>query len=276
MASMVLIRGGGDLASGVVLRLYRAGFRLLITELSQPLVVRRMVSFAEAVYAGKTEVEGVQAQRVKNIHQALDVIDAGRVPVLVDPAAQVLRSFHLDGTEPSLGVLVDARMTKQPPEIGLDAAPLVIGLGPGFVAGKNCHAVIETNRGHLMGRVIWQGGPETDTRVPESVDEHRSDRVLRAPTAGEIQAFVEIGDHLDPEQPIAAVNGQIVRSPFHGVLRGLVHTGLNVSTGEKIGDVDPRDDPRYCTLVSDKSLAIGGGVLEAILSCPEIRNQLWD
>ncbi len=178
MASMVLIRGGGDLASGVALRLYRAGFRLLITELSQPLVVRRMVSFAEAVYAGKTEVEGVQAQRVKNIHQALDVIAAGRVPVLVDPAAQVLRSFHLDGTEPSLGVLVDARMTKQPPEIGLDAAPLVIGLGPGFVAGKNCHAVIETNRGHLMGRVIWQGGPETDTRVPESVDEHRSDRVF--------------------------------------------------------------------------------------------------
>lgn len=276
MASMILVRGGGDLASGVVLRLYRAGFRLLITELPQPLVVRRMVSFAEAVYAGRTEVEGIQAQRVENIHQALDVIDAGKVPVLVDPTAQVLRSFSLNGTGPRLGVLVDARMTKQPPEIGLDSAPLVIGLGPGFVAGENCHAVIETNRGHLMGRVIWHGGPETDTRIPESVDEHRSDRVLRAPANGKVQAFVAIGDHLDPEQPIAAVNGQIVQSPFRGVLRGLVHDGLSVSLGEKIGDVDPRDDPRYCTLVSDKSLAIGGGVLEAILSCPEIRTQLWD
>lgn len=276
MASIILIRGGGDLASGVALRLYKAGFRLLITELPQPLVVRRLVSFAEAVYASQANVEGVQAQLVQNISQAFSVMEAGQVPVLVDPGAQVLRSFHSNGSGPNLGVLIDARMTKRPPEIGLDSAPLVIGLGPGFVAGENCHAVIETNRGHLLGRVIWEGGPESDTGIPESVAQHRSDRVLRAPAAGVLKALAEIGDHLEPGQPVASVNGQMVLAPFRGVLRGLVHAGLNVRPGEKIGDVDPRDDPRFCTLVSDKSLAVGGGVLEAILSRPEMRNLLWD
>jgi len=276
MASIILVRGGGDLASGVALRLYKAGFRLLITELPQPLVVRRLVSFAEAVYAGQAEVEGVQAKLVQDISQALSVMEIGQVPVLVDPGARVLRSFHSNGSGPRLGVLIDARMTKRPPEIGLDSAPLVIGLGPGFVAGENCHAVIETNRGHLMGRVIWEGGPESDTGIPESVSEHRSDRVLRSPAAGVLKALAEIGDHLEPGQPVASVNGQMVLAPFRGVLRGLVHAGLNVKPREKIGDVDPRDDPRFCTLVSDKSLAVGGGVLEAILTCPEIRNLLWD
>jgi len=276
MASLILMRGGGDLASGVALRLHRAGFRLLITELTQPLVVRRLVSFAEAVYSGQANVEGVQARLVQNFKQALDMIEMGQLPVLVDPGAQALHAFQSNGTGPHLGVLIDARMTKRPPEIGMDAAPLFIGLGPGFVAGENCHAVIETNRGHLLGRVIWQGGPESDTGVPESVAQHRSDRVLRSPAAGALQALAEIGDHLDPGQTVATVNGQKVLAPFQGVLRGIVHSGLNVQPGAKIGDVDPRDDPRYCTLVSDKSLAVGGGVLEAILSRPEMRNLLWD
>lgn len=276
MASIILIRGGGDLASGVALRLYRAGFRLLITELPQPLVVRRLVSFAEAVYSGQAQVEDIYASLVQDICQALSVMEAGQVPVLVDPGAQVLRSFQSNGNGPSLGVLVDARMTKRPPEIGLDSAPLVIGLGPGFVAGENCHAVIETNRGHLLGRVIWQGAPESDTGIPESLAQHQADRVLRSPARGALLALAEIGEHLDSGQPVAAVNGQMVLAPFRGVLRGLVHSGLNVQAGEKIGDVDPRDDPRYCTLVSDKSLAVGGGVLEAILSRPEMRNLLWD
>jgi len=276
MASMILIRGGGDLASGVALRLYRAGLRLLITELPQPLVVRRMVSFAEAVYSGQANVEGVRARLVRNFKQALEVIEMGDVPVLVDPGAQALHAFQSNGTGPHLEVLIDARMTKRPPEIEMDAAPLFIGLGPGFVAGENCHAVIETNRGHLLGRVIWQGAPESDTGVPESVAQHRSDRVLRSPAAGALQALAEIGEHLLPGQVVATVNGQKVLAPFQGVLRGIVHSGLNVQPGAKIGDVDPRDDPRYCTLVSDKSLAVGGGVLEAILSRPEMRNLLWD
>ena len=273
---MILIRGGGDLASGVAIRLHRAGFHLLITELLQPLVVRRLVSFAEAVYSGQANVEGVQARLVQNFNQALDVIEMGDVPVLVDPGAKTLNAFRSNGAGPHLGVLIDARMTKHPPEIGMDVAPLFIGLGPGFVAGENCHAVIETNRGHLLGRVIWQGEPESDTGIPESVVQHRSDRVLRSPAAGVIQALAEIGEHLLPGQTVATVNGQKVLAPFQGVLRGIVHSGLNVQPGAKIGDVDPRDDPRYCTLVSDKSLAVGGGVLEAILSRPEMRNLLWD
>jgi xanthine dehydrogenase accessory factor len=148
-------------------------------------------------------------------------------------------------------------------------------MGPGFVAGQNCHAVIETHRGHCLGRVIWQGAPETDTGQPDAVVGRSSERVLRAPADGELVALAEIGDHLQAGQAVAQVAGLPVFAPFRGVLRGLIHPGLNVTRGLKIGDVDPRDDPRYCRLVSDKSLAVGGGVLEAILSLPALRPHLW-
>jgi xanthine dehydrogenase accessory factor len=158
----------------------------------------------------------------------------------------------------------------------MEAAPLVIGLGPGFFAGVNCHAVIETHRGHTLGRVIWQGAPEADTGVPESVIDRGAERVLRAPVDGKLEAHAEIGDHLEAGQPVAEVAGQVVLAPFRGVLRGLLYPGLFVKRGTKIGDVDPRDNPRYCKLVSDKSLAIGGGVLEAILSRADLRCRLWE
>jgi xanthine dehydrogenase accessory factor len=167
-------------------------------------------------------------------------------------------------------------MTKHLPETGIDSADLVIGLGPGFVAGENCHAVVETNRGHRLGRVIWQGTPQCDTGIPERVVDHGAERVLRAPADGVLQAYAKIGDHLEAGQPVVEVAGQPVLAPFRGVLRGLLHPGLCVRQGLKVGDVDPRDDPLYCSLVSDKSLAIGGGVLEAILSRPELRPYYWE
>jgi xanthine dehydrogenase accessory factor len=285
MAALVVLRGGGDLASGVALRLHRAGLRLLITELSQPLVVRRLVSFAEAVYAGQAQVEGVTARLAKDLREAASFFELGIIPVLVDPQTAVLHTLRarvqpgvtggkLAG-EP-LVILVDARMTKGPPEYGKEVASLVIGLGPGFVAGENCHAVIETNRGHSLGRVLWQGPAERDTGIPEAVAERRAERVLRAPVDGQLKTCVEICSHLEPGQLIAEVAGQPVLAPFHGVLRGLLHPGLVVRAGMKIGDVDPRSDPRYCWMVSDKSLAVGGGVLEAILSRPRLRPYLWD
>lgn len=285
MAALILIRGGGDLASGVALRLNRAGFRVLITELPQPLVVRRLVSFAEAVYSGQVVVEGATARLAGDLGEAGHILDAGCIPVLIDPQANLL---HLLSSQARIGeagvlstpgsplVLVDGRMTKRTPEYGRDAADLVIGLGPGFVAGENCHVVIETNRGHNLGRVIWKGPAEEDTGLPEAVAERRAERVLRAPVSGQLKNYLEICAHLEPGQLIAEVEGQPVVAPFRGVLRGLIHPGLFVREGMKIGDVDPRDDPRSCRLVSDKSLAVGGGVLEAILTKPELRCQLWD
>lgn len=268
MPSFVLLRGGGDLASGVALRLHRAGIRVAIAELEQPLMVRRTVSFAEAVYAGVVEVEGVIARRVQKVIVAPAVADEGEIPVLVDPEL---------GSLPTLApvALVDARMTKRPPETGLDAAPLVIGLGPGFEAGLNCHAVVETMRGHSLGRVFWQGGAQADTGVPGTIASYNLDRVLRAPAAGRLEPLAQIGQRLKAGEPVARVGGVEIAAPFDGVLRGLVHPSLEIKQGMKIGDIDPRNDPSYCWRVSDKSLAIGGGVLEALLTQPAVRGRLW-
>lgn len=271
MSFIVLMRGGGDLASGVAYRLYRAGLRVAIAELPKPLAVRRLVSFAEAVYNGETSVEGVVARRVTDPTDNLRILRIfaqNQIPVLVDPGLESLLTLH-----PT--VLIDARMTKQPPEIGKNAASLVIGLGPGFVAGQNCHAVIETNRGPMLGRVIWQGSGEPDTGVPERVQNRSADRVLRAPVDGVLEGRAEIGSILEEGQPVAEVNGQAVLAPFQGVLRGLLHSGLEVQRDVKIGDVDPRGDAQLAGLISEKALAVGGGVLEAILSRIDLRPLLW-
>ena len=264
MNEIVLIRGGGDLASGVALRLHRSGFRIVITELAQPLVIRRLVSFAEAIYQGVTQVEGVTARQEGTVEGIQKSWRVGIIPVLVDPESSI--QGDLNRSPLPVSVLVDARMTKGPPYLSPDSAPIVIGLGPGFIAGENCHAVIETNRGHHLGRVIWEGSAMQDTGVPEGFGEQYRDRVLRAPKAGIFKVHTEICDRLNAGDLIAEVNGQQILAPFKGVLRGLLYSGLTVERGFKVGDIDPRDDPSYCKLVSDKSLAIAGGVLEAILS----------
>jgi xanthine dehydrogenase accessory factor len=271
MSFIILLRGGGDLASGVALRLHRAGFRVAISELEEPLAVRRLVSFSEAVYAGEITIEGVTARKVKDPTdqlQILRVFAQSKIPVLIDPQANAIKTLR-----PT--VLVDGRMTKMPPEIGIHSASMVIGLGPGFIAGENCHAAIETNRGHFMGRVIWKGAPQPDTGRPEQVIERGLERVLRSPADGILESQAEIADHIEEGQVIAEVSGQPLTAPFKGVLRGLIHPGTNVTRGMKVGDLDPRDDPQLCSLVSDKSLAVGGGVLEAILSRREFRSRLW-
>jgi xanthine dehydrogenase accessory factor len=271
---LVLIRGGGDLASGVALRLHRVGLEVLIAELPQPLVVRRLVSFAEAVYRDQFTVEGVTAQLVQNVEGIQSALDSGKIPVIVDPDAALLKSPILwGGLEPK--IVIDARMNKRPPGLSISAADFIVGLGPGFIPGENCHAAIETNRGHHLGRVLWTGSPQSDTGIPEAVARRQADRVLRAPADGILVAYAEICDQIQSGQIIAEVSNQSVRAPFKGVLRGLLHPGLRVVRGLKIGDLDPRNDPRYCTLVSDKSLAVGGGVLEAILSRSELRPHLW-
>lgn len=268
-APLVLIRGGGDLATGVAARLHRVGFSVIVTELHQPLVLRRTVALAEAVFSGEAQVEDLTGRRVGSPERALELARHGIIPVLIDPECESLPDLRPLA-------LVDARLHKRPNELGASVASLVIGLGPGFVAGVDCHAVIETQRGHRLGRVLWQGPAEADTRVPEAVGGHAARRVLRAPVDGAVDAWLEIGDLVKEGQRVAHVAGAEVRAPFDGVLRGLIHAGVVVPAGTKIGDVDPRGNPSYCWEISDKSLAIGGGVLEALLMQPEIRRRLGE
>jgi len=264
----ILLRGGGDLASGVAVRLWRVGLRVVIIELPKPMAVRRKVAFSEAVYQGVTVVEDIRARLVGTAEQCDEILDRGEIPVLVDPILNCLEMIRP-------AVLVDARMKKRSPETDIDVAPMVIGIGPGFIAGENCHAVIETKRGHKLGRVIWTGKPQEDTGVPEGIANHHSERVLRAPTDGVLKTSAEIGDRLDEGQVVGRIEDFQVVAPFQGVLRGILPSGIVVSKGLKIGDVDPREEVSNCYLVSDKSLAIGGGVLEAILSRSELRSKLW-
>ena len=264
---LVLLRGGGDLATGVAARVWRAGFRVVVTEIERPLAVRRLVALAEAVYAGEVEIEGLPGRRVWDATGASRALEAGVIPVLVDPGSSVRAELQPVA-------LVDGRMTKAPPDLGMDAAPLVIGLGPGFVAGGNCHAVVETNRGHRMGRVIWSGTVEPDTQVPDPVAGQAVDRVLRAPAAGVFEGRARLADRVKRGDLLGVVVKVELRAPFDGVLRGLLHDGVEVQAGLKVGDLDPRNDPELCHLISDKALAVGGGVLEALLTRPEIRRRL--
>lgn len=254
----ILLRGGGDLASGTAARLHRIGCRVLITELHQPLVIRRKASFAEAVFSGEVTLEGITARLAGDFGEAKKILEGADIAVLRDPQGAVLADYQPD-------VLIDGRVTKKPPDIGMDAAPLVIGLGPGFTAGENCHAVIETLRGPTLGRVIWEGQAIKNTGIPAPVKGKGKERALRAPASGVLVVHAEIGDHLKEGDLVAEVAGKPVLAPFKGVLRGIVHEGLAVKRGLKIGDVDPRDDPALCALISDRSLAVAGGVLEAVL-----------
>ncbi len=268
MSLQIYIRGGGDLASGVATRLYRAGWRVMIAEIAQPLSVRRTVAFAEAVYAGRTTVEGITAMQAFSISEASRLMDAGVVAVLVDPQAVGVKVLRPD-------VLVDARMLKQTPDLEINVASLMIGLGPGFYAGKNCHAAIETKRGHTLGRVIWDGSPETDSGVPESVGVYQSERVLRSPLDGIVSKCLAIGSLVEKGTVVGLVGGEPVVATFTGVVRGIVHEGVYVTKGLKIGDIDPRCDPALCNMISDKALAVGGGVVEAILSTVSLREKLY-
>jgi xanthine dehydrogenase accessory factor len=237
-----------------------------MTELPAPLLVRRTVCFGEAVYSGETSVEGIIARRIDNREEARQLAQSEFIPILVDPDQATPHWL-----KPK--VVIDGILAKTNTGTTIRDARLVIALGPGFTAGRDCHAVVETNRGHWLGRVIYPGGgplgngqAEADTQTPGQVKGVAADRVLRAPAAGHIIPQAQIGDVMEAGQLIAAVNGHEIRAPFAGVLRGLVHPNVQVTPGFKIGDLDPRGEVSHCFTISDKSLAVGGGVLEAILA----------
>ncbi|MCX6056088.1 MAG: selenium-dependent molybdenum cofactor biosynthesis protein YqeB [Chloroflexi bacterium] len=257
--STILIRGGGDLASGVALVLRRAGFKVLITELPVPLVVRRMVSFAQAVFNGHCLVEEVVGELAASLGAAEIIMQEGRVAIIIDPENRICKGLTLAG-------LVDGRMIKRGSDQSLDAAPYVIGLGPGFTVGVNCHAVVETQRGKDLGRVYIDGSAEADSGIPEPVNGFARERVLYSPADGSFMGEVQIGDLVEPGATIAMINNQKITALFRGVVRGLIQNGVVVKRGMKVGDLDPRCETEMCYQVSDKALTIGEGVLAALLA----------
>lgn len=254
---IVLVRGGGDLGTGTAWRLHRAGFPVMVLELDRPLTVRRTVAFSTAVTEGSLIVEGVEAVLVDSEAAAQDAIASDRVAVLVS------RDLP-DLVEPAQ-VLVDARLAKQPQDTSRIQAPLVIGLGPGFVAGGNTDAVVETNRGHHLGRVIWEGTAEPDTGVPGTVGGETARRVVRADADGDVRWEAAIGDLVSAGDVLGRIDDRAVSAPIAGVVRGLIANGP-VKIGLKIGDIDPRGDPTVCYEISDKSRSVAGGVLEAVMT----------
>jgi xanthine dehydrogenase accessory factor len=230
-----------------------------MTEIQHPTVIRRTVALAEAVFEGQTQVEDLVAQRAATPEAAKRVIAEGRIPVLVDPELR-----HLPALRPE--VLVDATLAKRNLGLSRSHAPLVVGVGPGFTAGNDVHAVIESERGHFLGRVYWRGSARPDTGIPGPIGGYSTERVVRAPATGIFRGERAIGDSVQKGQRLGQVEAEPALAPISGVLRGLLHDGLRVRTGMKIGDVDPRDVSDHCWTISDKALAIGGGVLEAVLS----------
>ena len=282
---LVLIKGAGDLASGIALRLFHAGFDIVMTEIASPLSVRRTVSFSRAVYEGCAEVEDVTAvlaadeEDVKNIlfksgngtsnsggrPSALLAKTQRKIAVIIDPDADIINSL-----EPC--AVVDAIMAKKNTGTTIGEAPIVIGTGPGFTAGSDCHAVIETQRGHSLGRVILEGAALPNTGIPGSINGFTSERLLRAPADGIFKAFFSIGDYVKKGDKVAIVKSALkskgdvpMEAEIDGILRGILPDGIEVKSGMKAGDIDPRCEKHHCFTVSDKALAIGGGVLEAIL-----------
>jgi len=255
---VVVVRGGGDLATGVVARLHRAGFPVVVAEIEPPLAVRRTVAVASAVTTGEVEVEDVVGRRVDDPVVAIAVARQGIVPVVVGADLPVL-------PQPP-EIVVDARMAKRNIDTSTEDAPLVVALGPGFVAGVDCHAVVETMRGPRLGRVMWSGSAAADTGMPGRLGGEDEQRLVRAEAVGRVDWLVDIGDHVVRDQAIGRVGAVTVRALTGGVVRGLITPGFAATPGLKLGDIDPRADRTACFEISDKALAVGGGVLEAVLT----------
>ncbi len=254
---LVVIRGGGDLATGVALRLYRAKMQVVVCEVPAPTSIRRTVCFSEAVRLGEAAVEGIPARRA-DISEVPALLKAGVIPVLVDPEARCIRALKPDA-------IVDAILAKRNLGTTMDMAPVVVAAGPGFTAGVDCHAVVETMRGHYLGRVIYSGSALPNTNIPGLIGGYAGERVLRAPADGVFRGVRRIGDRVQAGDIAGYVAGVPMVCTISGILRGLLSDGVAVTKGMKSGDVDPRCEPDHCTCASDKALAVGGGVLEALL-----------
>lgn len=255
---VVLIKGAGDLATGVAYRLKKCGFDIVMTEISHPTTVRRTVAFSQAVYDKNVEVEGIKAILTSGIGEVKEVIKQGNIPVIIDEKTEIIRELKPD-------VMVDAIIAKENLGTYINDAPIVIALGPGFTAGVDCHYVIETQRGHYLGKVIYKGSAISNTGVPGDIGGYTKERIIRATADGKISPTVNIGDYVKKGDVVAYAGDTPIFAEISGIVRGMLQKDIKVFKGMKSGDIDPRCEKEHCFTISDKARSIGGGVLEAIL-----------
>ncbi len=263
---IVAVRGGGDIGTAVAHRLYRSGFKVIIIEAKKPTVIRRTVSFAEAVNSGRAVVEEVECVRVENIEYCHNLWKENKIPLLVDEEAVSLEQFKID-------ILVDAILAKRNTGSNKCKVPYIIALGPGFTAPLDADVVIETKRGHNLGRLIYRGRAEENTGIPGEVCGFSEERIIRAPMEGTLTPCKNIGDMVQKGDIVAYCNNLPITANLPGVLRGIITKEFYVHKGMKIGDIDPRGEVHYCYTISDKGRAIGGAVLEAILYYLNVRGE---
>ncbi|ABR50634.1 biotin/lipoyl attachment [Alkaliphilus metalliredigens QYMF] len=258
LGKLVVLRGGGDIATGIAHRLRNCGFNVVILEMNEPTVIRRRVAFAQAVFEGEVIVEDVKAKRIENTTEVHTVLGAKCIPVMVDPEGKTIGDLKPD-------VVVDATLAKVNKGTIKEMAPLVIGVGPGFTAGLDVHVVVESQRGHDLGKVIWNGRAHRNTGIPGEIMGISEERIVRATGDGKIRNLKPIGTRVEKGEIIAHIGELPVEGRIDGVLRGMIENGSTVKDGMKIGDIDPRGIRSYCFTISDKARSIAGGVLEAIL-----------
>lgn len=262
MKRLIIVRGGGDLATGTIYRLHQAGYHVLVLEVRQPLAIRRQVAFCQAIYDNEVEVEGVKACRIDNLDACQQVFEAGKIPVYIDEQG---RSIELLKPE----IVVDAILAKKNLGTHREMAPLTIALGPGFEASKDVDVVIETKRGHHLGRIYYQGCAIKNTGIPGIIAGYGKERVMHAPVRGLFDPIKKIGDIVQKGDVLAYIQNEDGRHEVYasldGVLRGILQPGLNIPQGMKVADIDPRlESANHCMTISDKARCISGSVLEVI------------
>lgn len=255
----ILIKGAGDLATGIAVRLVSSGYQVLMTEISIPTTVRRTVAFSRAVYDKEITVEGVKGILVHHMEEIERAQKEGVVPIIVDPQADILKEFKPQ-------VLVDAIIGKMNLGTNMKDAGLVIGVGPGFIAGVDCHVIVETKRGHYLGRVIKEGSAIPDTGIPGDVGGYTVERIIRSCEDGIFEPIAAIGDFVERGQVVAKIAGTQIKANISGIVRGMLQPGVMVTKNMKCGDIDARCKKEHCFTISDKARAIGGGVLEAVVA----------
>ncbi|MDU2122562.1 MAG: selenium-dependent molybdenum cofactor biosynthesis protein YqeB [Clostridium celatum] len=255
---MVLIKGAGDLATGIAYRLKKSGFDIVMTEIHKPTTVRRTVAFSQAVFDNEIAIEGIKGVKVNNINEIYEEIREGNIPIIIDEKAEIIKELRPD-------VVVDAIIAKKNLGTSIEDAPIVIGVGPGFEAKVDCHLVVETKRGHYLGKVIEEGSAIPNTGVPGNIGGYTKERIIRASSNGKIKPVVAIGDFVKKGDIVAYIDGVEVLAEIDGIVRGMLQEGIEVFKGMKSGDIDPRCEKDHCFTISDKARSIGGGVLEAIM-----------
>ena len=262
MKDLIIVRGAGDISTGTIHRLWQAGYGVMALETEHPAAIRRQVAFSEAIYESETAVEGVTACRIDDPDLAWNIIGIGKIPLLVDPEGR-----SIDIMKPA--AVVDAILAKRNLGTSMAMAPLTIGLGPGFEAGKDVHFVIETMRGHNLGRIITSGKAMPNTGLPGIISGYGAERVIHAPAEGVLHNICHIGDTVRAGQEIAVIENAMqkcsVMATLDGIIRGLIRDGYPVTQGFKIADIDPRySELENCFTISDKARCIAGSVLELV------------